>query len=214
MVNLKQVQALILSVALTIPAVGAQEPAATVSAAPSPQELQQLVAPIALYPDALVGQVLAASTYPTQVVEADRWLQQNPGLKGEALGSAVDKQPWDPSIKGLTQFPDVLNNMSKNITWTSALGDAYFNDPQSVMNVIQALRRDAEKAGNLTSSSQQTVKMEGQTIIIEHADPTVVYVPSYSPAVVYGTTIAPYRNLQVGLSLLTRRPRIGKRRKV
>src|SRR5438477_1081605 len=138
----------------------------------TPAQLQQLVAPIALYPDALVGQVLAASTYPTQVVEADRWLQQNPGLKGEALGSAVDKQPWDPSIKGLTQFPDVLNNMSKNITWTSALGDAYFNDPQSVMNAIQALRRDAEKAGNLTSSSQQTVKMEGQTIIIEPADPT------------------------------------------
>jgi len=151
---------------------------ATTSSAPSASEFQQLVAPIALYPDALVGQVLAASTYPTQVVEADRWLQQNPGLKGEALGSAVDKQPWDPSIKGLTQFPDVLNNMSKNITWTSALGDAYFNDPQSVMNVIQALRRDAEKAGNLTSSSQQTVKMEGQTIIIEPADPTVVYVPS------------------------------------
>jgi len=164
---------------------------ATASSAPTSAEFQQLVAPIALYPDALVGQVLAASTYPTQVVEADRWLQQNPG-QGEALGSAVDKQPWDPSIKGLTQFPDVLNNMSKNITWTSALGDAYFNDPESVMNAIQALRKDAESSGNLKSNSQQAVKTEGQTIIIEPADPTVVYVPSYSPAVVYGTAIAPY----------------------
>ena len=194
MVLTRQILSIFVSCALAVPvfAQGTSQTMATTSSAPSASEFQQLVAPIALYPDALVGQVLAASTYPTQVVEADRWLQQNPGLKGEALGSAVDKQPWDPSIKGLTQFPDVLNNMSKNITWTSALGDAYFNDPQSVMNAIQALRKDAEKAGNLTSSSQQTVKMEGQTIIIEPADPTVVYVPSYSPAVVYGTTIAPY----------------------
>ncbi len=193
MVLTRQVLSIFVSCALAVSvfAQGRSQTMATASSAPTSAEFQQLVAPIALYPDALVGQVLAASTYPTQVVEADRWLQQNPG-QGEALGSAVDKQPWDPSIKGLTQFPDVLNNMSKNITWTSALGDAYFNDPESVMNAIQALRKDAESSGNLKSNSQQAVKTEGQTIIIEPADPTVVYVPSYSPAVVYGTAIAPY----------------------
>src|SRR5436309_15718686 len=183
MVLTRQILSIFVSCALAVPvfAQGTSQTMATTSSAPSASEFQQLVAPIALYPDALVGQVLAASTYPTQVVEADRWLQQNPGLKGEALGSAVDKQPWDPSIKGLTQFPDVLNNMSKNIKWTSALGDDYFNDPQSVMNAIQALRRYAEKAVILTNSSSQTANRSYQTDIIQPAHLAVIYVQSSCP---------------------------------
>ena len=103
----------------------------------SPQELQQLVAPIALYPDALVAQVLAASTYPTEIVEADRWMQSHSDLKGETLAAEVDKQPWDPSVKALTQFPSVLENMDKNLSWTSSLGDAYANQQQDVMDAVQ-----------------------------------------------------------------------------
>src|SRR3989442_2631748 len=115
----------------------------------SPQELQQLVAPIALYPDALVAQVLAASTYPTQIVEADRWLQSHSDLKGEKLAEEVDKQPWDPSVKALTQFPSVLENMDKNLSWTSSLGDAYANQQQEVTDAVQAMRQQARKAGQL-----------------------------------------------------------------
>src|SRR5262244_632964 len=99
----------------------------------SPEHLQQLVAPIALYPDELVAEILAASTYPTEIVEANRWLQQNSSLKDAELASEVDKQSWDPSVKALTQFPAVLENMDKNLSWTSALGDAYFNDQQAVL---------------------------------------------------------------------------------
>ncbi len=106
----------------------------------TPEQLQQLVAPIALYPDALVAQVLAASTYPDQIVEADRWLQQQTDLKGEQLGQEVDKQPWDPSVKALTEFPSVLANMDKNLSWTSSLGDAYVNQQQEVMDAVQVMR--------------------------------------------------------------------------
>ncbi len=209
MVILKQVQVMIVSITVATSALGAQVPptpnatsgvenqtapqtSATASSSPSTKELQQLVAPIALYPDALVGQVLAAATYPTQVVDADRWIQQNSTLKGEQLASEVDKQPWDPSIKGLTQFPSVLHKMSQNLSWTSSLGDAYFNDPDGVMSAIQALRRDANNAGTLKSTPEQTVSAEGQTIVIQPANPEVVYVPEYSPAVIYGEAIDPY----------------------
>src|SRR5438270_6258690 len=115
----------------------------------TPEQLQQLVAPIALYPDALVAQILAAATYPDQVVEADRWMQQHPDLKGDQLGQEVDKQSWDPSVKALAEFPSVLANMDKNLSWTSSLGDAYINQQQDVMNAVQALRNAAKKAGNL-----------------------------------------------------------------
>jgi hypothetical protein len=155
----------------------------------TPAQLQQLVAPIALYADALVAQVLAASTYPDQIVEADRWMQQHPGLKGEQLGQEVDKQPWDPSVKALTEFPSVLANMDKNLSWTSSLGDAYVNQQQEVMGAIQAMRQRAKQAGNLNSTSQQTVSQQGQTIVIEPADPQVVYVPEYDPWLVYGDPI-------------------------
>ena len=136
------------------------------SGTPSPKELQQLVAPIALYPDGLVAQVLAGSTYPTQLVEADRWMQTNKNLQGQELAQAVDQQIWDPSIKALTEFPQVLDNMNKNLSWTSALGDAYVNDPKGLMSAIQVLRKDAQNAGNLESTPQQTVSTQGQTIVI------------------------------------------------
>jgi hypothetical protein len=127
----------------------------------TPEELQQLVAPIALYPDSLMAQILAASTFPDQVVDADRWVQSHPDLKGEDLAQAVDQLPWDPSVKALAAFPSVLGNMDKNLSWTSSLGDAYYNQEQGVMDAIQVMRRRAQKAGHLNSTPQQTVTTEG-----------------------------------------------------
>jgi hypothetical protein len=168
-------------------------PAAAVRAADNtPEQLQQLVAPIALYPDALVAQVLAASTYPDEVVRASQWIQDHPDLKGDALASEVDKQSWDPSVQALTGFPSVLGNMSKNLSWTSSLGDAYTNDETGVMDAVQAMRRRARDAGNLQDSAQQKVKTEGQTINIEPAEKEVVYVPQYDPWLVYGPGLAPW----------------------
>jgi hypothetical protein len=158
----------------------------------SPQELQQLVAPIALYPDALVAQVLAASTYPAEIVEADRWMQSHSNLKGEELAKEVDKQPWDPSVKALTQFPSVLENMDKNLSWASSLGDAYANQPQNVTDAVQAMRQQAHNAGHLNSNEQEKVTTQGNTIIIEPANPEVVYVPAYDPWLVYGEPIVAY----------------------
>ena len=158
----------------------------------SPQELQQLVAPIALYADALVAQILAASTYPTQIVEADRWMQSHTNLKGEELAKEVDKQDWDPSVKAIAQFPSVLENMDKNLSWTSSLGDAYINQPQDVSDAVQSLRQQARNAGHLNSSEQENVTTQGSTIIIEPANPEVVYVPAYDPWMVYGAPIVAY----------------------
>ncbi len=168
----------------------AQAPAQNAQAPPyaqqTPEQLQQLVAPIALYPDSLVAQILAASTFPEQVVEADRWVQANPDLKGDALGQAVDQQPWDPSVKALAAFPAVLGNMDKNLSWASSLGDAYYNQQQDVMDAVQVMRRKAQAAGNLKSTPQQVVKEQGPDIDIEPAEPDVVYVPAYNPWLVYG----------------------------
>lgn len=158
----------------------------------SPDQLQQLVAPIALYPDSLVASILPAATFPEQVVEADRWLQGHPGLTGAALAQAVNQEPWDASVKALTAFPAVLGNMDKNLTWTSSLGDAYYNQPQDVMAAIQTLRQRAEAAGNLKSTPQQDVATEDSDIEIEPTQPDVVYVPEYDPWVVYGFPIAPW----------------------
>jgi len=155
-------------------------------------KLQQLVAPIALYPDALVAQLLAASTYPTQIVEADRWLQRNSQLQGEQLAAAVDTQPWDPSVKALTEFPTVLANMDRNISWTTALGEAYFNQQQDTLDAVQVMRHRAEDAGNLQSSPQERVVNEGPTIVVEPSNPAVCYVPIYDPWVVYGAPLAIY----------------------
>jgi hypothetical protein len=158
----------------------------------TPEQLQQLVAPIALYPDSLVAQVLAASTFPDQVVEADRWVQANPGLKDQALADAVNNQPWDPSVKALCAFPTVLGNMDKNLSWTSSLGDAYYNQQQDVMNAIQVMRQKAQQNGALKDSSQQTITTQGSNIVIQPANPQVVYVPAYNPWAVYGYPIAPW----------------------
>jgi len=175
------------------PPAQAQGPPPTPARTPlSPEQLQQLVAPIALYPDSLVAQILAASTFPEQVVEADRWVQANPNLKGDDLAKAVDQQNWDPSVKALVAFPTVLANMDKNISWTSSLGDAYYNQEQDVMDAIQVMRQKAEEAGNLKTTEQQAVTTQGSTIIIQPASPTVVYVPAYNPWAIYGAPIAPW----------------------
>jgi hypothetical protein len=151
------------------------------------EQLQQLVAPIALYPDSLVAQILAASTFPEQVVEADRWVQAR--LKGDALAKAVDQQPWDPSIKALTAFPSVLGNMDQNLSWTSSLGDAYYNQQENVLDAVQVMRRRAQEAGTLKTTPQETVAMQDSTTTIEPANPDTVYVPAYDPWVVYGGPI-------------------------
>jgi hypothetical protein len=158
------------------------------SAPMSKHELQSLVAPIALYPDPLVAQLLAAATFPDQVAVANYWLQQNKTLNSEALMQAVNKQSWDASVKALTQFPSVLDNMAKNLNWTSTLGEAYHDQPSEVMSAIQALREHAKAAGNLKSGPQITVTQQSpQVITIEPANPQIVYVPQYNPAVIYGT---------------------------
>jgi hypothetical protein len=170
-----------------------QAPAQAAPAPPytqsTPEQLQQLVAPIALYPDSLVAQILAASTFPEQVVEADRWVQEHPDLQGDALGQAVDQQPWDPSVKALTAFPSVLGNMDKNLSWTSSLGDAYYNQQQDVMDAVQVMRQRAQEAGNLKTTPQQTVTTQGSSIVVQPANPAVVYVPAYDPWLVYGGPI-------------------------
>ena len=166
------------------PAQAAERPAR------STDQLDQLVAPIALYPDSLVAQILAASTYPEQVVEAERWVQAHPELKGEALGRAVDRESWDPSVKALTAFPAVLGNMDKNLSWTSSLGDAYFNQQEDIMGAVQVMRRRASDGGRLRSTPQQTVASRDSSITIEPAQADEVYVPAYDPWVVYGDPVA------------------------
>jgi Protein of unknown function (DUF3300) len=167
------------------------EPASP-AAQPAPAPLEQLVAPIAMYPDPLIAQILSAAANPTEIVEADRWMQQVPSLQAADLAKAVDQQPWDPSVKALTQFPPILANMDQNLAWTSALGQAYASQPQAVMQAIQALRRRAQQAGSLRSTPQETVTTNGETIVIEPASPQYVYVPEYDPWLVYGAPIEVY----------------------
>jgi hypothetical protein len=169
-----------------------EEPVGESIAPKSPADLQQMVAPIALYPDALVAQILAASTYPTQVVEANRWLQRHPNLQGEQLAASVNQQPWDPSVKALTAFPTVLANLDQNLSWTTALGEVYFNQQQDVLDAVQVLRRRAEDTGNLQNTAQERVSNEGTTIVIEPATPEVCYLPTYDPWLAYGAPIVPY----------------------
>ena len=150
-------------------------------------QLQALVAPIALYPDSLVAQVLTAATFPDQVAIADYWLQSNKSLTGSALMQAVDQQSWNASVKALTEFPSVLNNMSTNLSWTSSLGEAYHSQQTEVMNAIQTLRAKAQAAGNLNSSAQiKVVQQSPDVIVIQPTNPQIVYVPEYNPAVIYG----------------------------
>jgi hypothetical protein len=194
--TLKQIAATTLTVLLICPVapreVRGQQPAPpgySGQGAPlTSEELQQLVAPIALYPDALVAQILGATTFPDQVAAAGGWLQQNQSLTGATLTKAVDAQQWDPSVKALTQFPSVLGNLANNLSWTSALGEAYHTQPNDIMSAVQVLRAKAKAAGNLKSGSQITVVQQApQVIVIQPTNPQVVYVPQYNPTVVYGT---------------------------
>jgi len=183
-----------LLVVATIPHAVGQTPPPPVpaeQAAPlAPDDLDGLVAPIALYPDALVAQVLGAATFPYEIVDASAWLKQNSTLQGDALLKAVDQQSWDPSVKALTQFPSVLDNLAKNLAWTSALGEASALQQQDVMAAIQRMRAKAQAAGNLKSTPEIKVVQESpQTIVIQPANPQIVYVPVYSPTVVYGAPV-------------------------
>jgi hypothetical protein len=159
-------------------------------------QLEQLVAPIALYPDDLLSQVLMASTYPLEVVQAARWASQNPGMTGKALEDGMAKQKWDPSVKGLVAVPQTLQMMSDKLDWTQQLGDAFLDDQAAVLDAVQRLRQRAEGAGNLQTTPQQKVvklSQPGPTgqpverIVVERADPQTVYVPVYDPGVAYGT---------------------------
>jgi hypothetical protein len=153
------------------------------------EQADQLVAPIALYPDSLVAQVLAGSTYPEQIVEAARWMREHPGLKRAELGNQIEGQAWDPSVKALTQFPSVLANMDRNLSWTSSLGDAWTNHESLGTTTIQKMRRRAQDAGNLKSTPEQTVGASGTTITIQPAAPDVVYVPQFDPWLAYGAPL-------------------------
>ncbi|HLJ77659.1 MAG TPA: DUF3300 domain-containing protein [Acidobacteriaceae bacterium] len=152
----------------------------------APDQLDQLVAPIALYPDSLVAQVLAAATYPSQVVDADRYVQSYRGVPPDQLAQMVNQQPWDPSVKALAAFPSVLSNMDRNLDWTTQLGNAYYNQPQDVMSAVQADRQQAYASGKLRSTPQLNVVYQPADIEIEPANPAVVYVPYYDPVVVWG----------------------------
>lgn len=150
------------------------------------QELDQMLAPIALYPDPLLAQVLMASTYPLEVVEAARWSRNNPGLTGDAAVRAVAGEDWDASVKSLVAFPQVLQTMDAKISWTERLGDAFLAQQAQVMDTVQTLRRRAQRAGNLQSNAQVVIWQEGDDITIEPGNPSVIYVPYYDPRVVYG----------------------------
>lgn len=167
-----------------------------------PEELEQIVAPIALYPDSLLAQVFMASTYPLEIVQAERWAAEQKDLKGDALTAELEKKDWDPSVKSLVNFPQVLTMMSKQLEWTTKLGDAFLADQKAVMAAVQKLRAKAQAEGNLKDTAQQKIIVEQpapadvvvvqgaapppQIIKIESPSPEVVYVPAYNPAVVYG----------------------------
>jgi hypothetical protein len=173
----------------TVAATGQQQAGETKSF--KQQDFDELMAPIALYPDALLAQVLMASTYPLEVVEAARWQKANASLKDKALEDALTKQAWDPSVKALTSVPQVLTMMNEKLDWTTKLGDAFLSNQEDLMKTAQSLRKKAEEAGNLKTGKEMTVKKETensvQIIKIEQPDPQVVYVPTYNPATVYGS---------------------------
>lgn len=156
----------------------------------SPEQLQQLVAPIALYPDALIAQILPAASYPEQIVEAEQWMEQHKDLQGDQLAKEVDKQSWDASVKALAQFPTVLANMSRNLAWTSELGDVYVNQQQELSQAVQTMRERARQAGNLNTTPQEKVDTKGNTIVIQPVETDTIYVPQYDPWLVYGAPMA------------------------
>jgi hypothetical protein len=159
-------------------------------------QLDSLVAPIALYPDPLLAQTLAASTYPLELIQLQQWLLKNPELKDKALADAVAKQPWDPSIQAMAGLPDVVKRLADDIQWTTDLGNAFLAQQSDVMDAVQRMRTKAQDNGNLKSTEQQKVETKvienKSVIVVEQADPQVVYVPSYDPVVVYGPAVYPY----------------------
>jgi len=162
----------------------------------APDQLDSLVAPIALYPDPLLAQTLAASTYPLEIVQLQQWLQKNKDLKDKALADAVAKQPWDPSIQAMAALPDVVKRLADDIQWTTNLGNAFLVQQSDVMDAVQRMRKKARDKGNLKSTEQQKVETKviesKSVIVVEQANPQVVYVPSYDPVVVYGAPVYPY----------------------
>jgi len=169
-----------------------QQEAAKISA----DQLDSLVAPIALYPDPMLAQVLAASTYPLEIIQLQQWLTKNKDLKDKALADAVAKQPWDPSVQALAGLPDVVKRLSDDVQWTTELGNAFLAQQSDVMDAVQRMRAKAKEKGNLKSNEQQKVETKvvesKQVIVIEQANPQVVYVPSYNPTVVYGPPVVAY----------------------
>src|SRR5258706_6775221 len=159
-------------------------------------ELDSLVAPIALYPDPLLAQTLAASTYPLEIIQLQQWLERNKSLKDKALVDAVSKQPWDASIQALAALPDVVKRLADDIQWATDLGNALLAQPSDVMDAVQRMRKKAQDKGNLKSTEQQRVETKviesKSVIVVEQANPQVVYVPSYDPVVVYGPAFYPY----------------------
>src|SRR6516164_6527537 len=159
-------------------------------------QLDSLVAPVALYPDPMLAQVLAAATYPLEIIQLQQWLEKNKNLKDKALADAVAKQPWDPSVQALAALPDVVKRLANDIQWTTDLGNAFLAQQNDVMDAVQRMRKKAQDKGNLKPSEQQKVETKviesKPTIIIEQANPQVVYVPSYNPTVVYGAPAYPY----------------------
>ena len=181
---------------LAMPLAAQNAPPAPPDAAPAAPPISQdlldsLLAPIALYPDQLLTQVLMASTYPLEVVEAARFVKANPSLKGAQLDDALKDQTWDPSVLSLAAFPQVLDMMNEHLDWTQRLGDAFLDDEAGVMRTVQSLRLKAQQAGNLQSTEQQKVVVQDRTIVIEPAQPQYVYVPVYNPVVIYGPWWAP-----------------------
>jgi hypothetical protein len=183
----------------TLAYVSSQAPASTpqTQAAKIPAEqLDSLVAPIALYPDPLLAQTLAASTYPLELIQLQQWLEKNKSLKDKALADAVEKQSWDPSIQALAGLPDVVKRLADDIQWTTDLGNAFLAQQADVMEAVQRMRKKAQDKGNLQSTEQQKVEtkvIEGNSVIlIEQANPQVIYVPSYDPMYVYGAPFYPY----------------------
>jgi hypothetical protein len=162
----------------------------------SPDQLDSLVAPIALYPDPLLAQTLAASTYPLELIQLQQWMAKNSTLKDKALADAVGKQPWDPSIQSMAAVPEVVKRLADDIQWTTQLGDAFLDQQSEVMDAVQRMRKKADEKGSLTSNEQQKVEtkvIENKTVIVvEPTNPEVVYVPSYNPTVVYPPPVYPY----------------------
>src|SRR6266576_169279 len=185
-------------------AVAQQSPPATATTAAAADQapkisnahLDSLVAPIALFPDQLLAQTLAASTYPLEMIQLQQWMDKNKNLKDKALADAVAQQPWDPSVQAMAAFPDVIQRLAGNVQWTTDLGNAFLAQQSDVMDAVQRMRAKAEGKGTLKTSAQQKVESKNEggkdVIVIEQADPQVVYVPSYDPVVVYGEPEYPY----------------------